>query len=40
MKNVFFLYENFQTLEVNFSKYLNRRVFVMSKRIVQNLGQV
>ena len=30
MKNIrFFLSENFQFLEVNFSTYLNRRVFVM-----------
>ena len=27
-----FLSENFQFLEVNFSTYLNRRVFVMIKR--------
>ena len=31
MKNIkFFIYENFQFLEVKFSIYLNRRVFVMS----------
>ena len=31
MKNIrFFLSENFQFLEVKFSKYLNRRVFVMT----------
>ena len=31
MKNIkVFLYENFQFLEVKFSIYLNRRVFVMS----------
>ena len=31
MKNIrFFLSENFQFLEVKFSVYLNRRVFVMS----------
>ena len=29
MKNKSFLYENFQFLEVKFSIYLNRRVFVM-----------
>ena len=28
-----FLYENFQFLEVKSSIYLNRRVFVMSKKI-------
>ena len=33
MKNIiFFLSENFQFLEVKFSIYLNRRVFVMNKR--------
>ena len=32
MKNIrVFLYENFQFLEVKFSIYLNRRVFVMYK---------
>ena len=32
MKNIgFFLSENFQFLEVNFSIYLNRRVFVMGQ---------
>ena len=32
MKNMsFFLSENFQFLEVKFSIYLNRRVFVMSE---------
>ena len=30
MKNISFLSENFQFLEVKFSVYLNRRVFVMS----------
>ena len=30
----FFLCENFQCLEVKFSIYLNRRVFVMSRHIV------
>ena len=30
MKNITFLSENFQFLEVKFSVYLNRRVFVMS----------
>ena len=29
MKNISFLSENFQFLEVKFSIYLNRRVFVM-----------
>ena len=29
MKNISFLPENFQFLEVKFSLYLNRRVFVM-----------
>ena len=29
MKNIRFLSENFQFLEVKFSIYLNRRVFVM-----------
>ena len=29
MKNYEFLYENFQFLEVKFSIYLNRRVFIM-----------
>ena len=29
MKNIIFFSENFQFLEVNFSMYLNRRVFVM-----------
>ena len=29
MKNISFLSENFQFLEVKFSLYLNRRVFVM-----------
>ena len=29
----FFLSENFQFLELEFSIYLNRRVFVMSERI-------
>ena len=30
MKNIrFFLFENFQFLEVKFSMYLNRRIFVM-----------
>ena len=35
MKNitVFFLSENFQFSEVKFSKYLNRRVFVIDSRI-------
>ena len=28
MKNIIFLFENFQFLEVKFSIYLNRRVFV------------
>ena len=33
MKNIgVFLSENFQFLEVNFSIYLNRRVFVMDLR--------
>ena len=34
MKNIrgFFLSENFQFLEVNFSIYLNRRVFIMQKK--------
>ena len=31
MKNIIFFSENFQFLEVNFSMYLNRRVFVMAK---------
>ena len=32
MKNIrVFLYENFQFLEVKFSIYLNRRVFIMNK---------
>ena len=32
MKNIrFFLSENFQCLEVKFSIYLNRRVFVMAR---------
>ena len=30
MKNISFLSENFQFLEVKFSIYLNRRVFVMT----------
>ena len=30
----FFLSENFQFLEVKFSIYLNRRVFVMSNNLV------
>ena len=34
MKNPFFLSENFQFLEVKFSIYLNRRVFVMRLRCV------
>ena len=29
MKNIRYFYENFQLLEVKFSIYLNRRVFVM-----------
>ena len=29
MKNISFLSENFQFLEVKFSVYLNRRVFIM-----------
>ena len=32
MKNISFLSENFLFLEVKFSIYLNRRVFVMSLR--------
>ena len=36
MKNISFLSENFQYLEVKFSIYLNRHVFVMgeSKRLL------
>ena len=38
MKNIrFFLSENFQFLEVNFSIYLNRRVFVMEFNKEQEL---
>ena len=33
MKNISFLSENFQFLEVKFSIYLNRRVFVMLRKI-------
>ena len=33
-KNQSFLSENFQFLEVKFSIYLNRRVFVMNSNIV------
>ena len=35
MKNNSFLSENFQLLEVIFSIYLNRRVFVMSRTFMQ-----
>ena len=36
MKNIrFFLSENFQFLVVNFSIYLNRRVFVMYFQLIQ-----
>ena len=40
MKNISFLSENFQFLEVKFSIYFNRQVFVMNLRIwlSQNLG--
>ena len=34
MKNISFLSENFQFLEVKFSIYLNRRVFVMKIDII------
>ena len=38
MKNIsVFLSEIFQFLEVKFSKYLNRRVFVMSKRLIDSM---
>ena len=37
MKNISFLSENFQFLEVKFSIYLNRRVFVMVVRIGHKL---
>ena len=41
MKNIkFFLSENFQILEVNFSRYLNRRVFVMMTKKGLNFGLV
>ena len=36
MKNISFLTENFQFLEVKFSIYLNRRVFVMKNRIIRS----
>ena len=32
MKNIFFLSENFQFLEIKFSIYLNRCAFVMALR--------
>ena len=39
MKNIrVFLSENFQFLEVKFSIYLNRRVFVMSRFIINYTG--
>ena len=37
MKNISFLSENLQFLEVNFSIYLNRRVFVMKVHCLLNL---
>ena len=44
MKNIrfFFLCENFQFLEVKFSIYMNRRVFVMDELIfeAQNISGV
>ena len=41
LKNIrFFLYENFQFLEVKFSIYLNRRVFVMVRLICAQLGKL
>ena len=42
MKNitVLFLSENFQFLEVKFSIYLNRRVFVMMKKLSKELGRI
>ena len=33
-----FLSENFQFLEVKFSIYLNRRVFVMVRKLLRNSG--
>ena len=33
MKNIIFFSENFQLLEVKFSTYLNRHVFVMMYRL-------
>ena len=35
MKNISFLSENFQFLEVKFSIYLNRRVFVMRSMYIK-----
>ena len=37
MKNISFLSENFQFLEVKFSIYLNRRVFVMFCQEIRKL---
>ena len=34
----FFLYENFQFLEVKFSIYLNRRVFIMTFKIISTVS--
>ena len=38
MKNIIFLSENFQFLEVKFSIYLNKRVFVMACPFRVGLG--
>ena len=41
MKNIrVFLSENFKFLEVKFSIYLNRRVFVMKRKEYAPLGQI